>query len=353
MRTGGPRDFAWGAADAAGSVISSAKDMSLVLKTLLGTEKRFEKLLPSNVLDDMMRGQMIVPPEWIKSCGIVQPSGQRGDAVAAGLGLDISASVALTASQKDTYVEKNGDTNMHKARLGIFPGRKAGILLMSNLGGAMGGQLSALKWGALAILQGASAETATSIAMRSLNVTNFKDEQWIPGTTCTPCGSAGASRRCEPSSFPNPPFDTKGVEGRYTSLLFEGTPWILESGDENDLRINFGPCERCKLKFDQTSFAIQAPCSEVASHLPLSQWSNMRYEKRLANLKGRCSLAQFVLPPEISQAGISQKNRTVAFPWGCGGIPLPDGPSVYIFTNEGKGVLISLGGEAMFRADSD
>ena len=100
VRTGGPRDFAWGAADAAGSVISSAKDMSLVLKTLLGTEKRFEKLLPSNVLDDMMRGQMIVPPEWIKSCGIVQPSGQRGDAVAAGLGLDISASVALTASQK-------------------------------------------------------------------------------------------------------------------------------------------------------------------------------------------------------------------------------------------------------------
>ena len=31
VATGGPGDFAWGAADAAGSVISSAADMALVL----------------------------------------------------------------------------------------------------------------------------------------------------------------------------------------------------------------------------------------------------------------------------------------------------------------------------------
>ena len=43
------------------------------------------------------------------------------------------------------YAEKNGDTNMHKARLGLLPADGSAVLLLSNLGGSMGGELTALK----------------------------------------------------------------------------------------------------------------------------------------------------------------------------------------------------------------
>ena len=43
---------------------------------------------------------------------------------------------------------------MHKARMGLFPGAQQGALLLSNLGGSMGCQLTALKFGVLALLAG-------------------------------------------------------------------------------------------------------------------------------------------------------------------------------------------------------
>jgi hypothetical protein len=43
---------------------------------------------------------------------------------------------------------------MHKARLGLLPAQGAGALLLSNLGGSMGCQLTALKFGVLALLAG-------------------------------------------------------------------------------------------------------------------------------------------------------------------------------------------------------
>jgi CubicO group peptidase (beta-lactamase class C family) len=52
VRTGGASDFAWGAADPAGSVISSVRDMSRVLNMLLGVTT--SPLLHPSVLREMM-----------------------------------------------------------------------------------------------------------------------------------------------------------------------------------------------------------------------------------------------------------------------------------------------------------
>ena len=67
----GPRDFAWGAADAAGSVVSSASDMSIVLRMLMGIQTGAnDQLISPKILGEIMTGQMVVPNSWMKECGI-------------------------------------------------------------------------------------------------------------------------------------------------------------------------------------------------------------------------------------------------------------------------------------------
>ena len=43
---------------------------------------------------------------------------------------------------------------MHKARLGLLPELGSAVLLLGNLGGSAGGPLTAMKFGALAIIAG-------------------------------------------------------------------------------------------------------------------------------------------------------------------------------------------------------
>lgn len=50
-----------------------------------------------------------------------------------------------------------------------------------------------------------------------------------------------------------------------------------------------------------------------------------------------------------SNTGVSASKGTVAFPWGCGYIPLPDGPSLYTIAHEELGVAVSENGELLWR----
>lgn len=191
LATGNATSYAWGAADAAGSVISSANDMAKIMRILLNATRKtsvaaqsMDVISSSNsfssrpvfiedsssgvlshaLVSELMQGQMVVPTSWMKECGIATAGySDVGRGNAAGLGFDIASeispflspdSVADSKTQLQPYVEKNGDTNMHKARMGLLPALHAGCLFLSNLGGSMGCQLTALKFGALALLAG-------------------------------------------------------------------------------------------------------------------------------------------------------------------------------------------------------
>merc|ERR1712060_826040 len=54
----------------------------------------------------------------------------------------------------------------------------------------------------------------------------------------------------------------------------------------------------------------------------------------LERQSGLCSLAEFRIPAEVAAAGISSKRNTVAFPWACGGFPLPDAMPLYLIVTE-------------------
>ena len=62
VATGGPAEFAWGAADAAGSVISSAADMTDVIHLLLGVggvgPVSSDPLISRAVVEELMTGQV-------------------------------------------------------------------------------------------------------------------------------------------------------------------------------------------------------------------------------------------------------------------------------------------------------
>ena len=161
LATGGPADYAWGAADAAGSVISSVRDMAEVIN-LLVNRSTSSPLLPRELLDTLMSGEMVVSEAWMRECGIATAGySSTGRGNAAGLGFDIACEISpLLSAEPDPsalsqpYAEKNGDTNMHKARMGLLTAAGSGTLLLSNLGGSMGCQLTALKFGVLALLAG-------------------------------------------------------------------------------------------------------------------------------------------------------------------------------------------------------
>lgn len=174
VRTGDADDFAWGAADAAGSVISSARDMAKVMSLLLRPSGAAGFLSDSTVAE-LLSPQMLLPASFLESSGVASSTDlQIGQAYAAGLGFDIVGRVMADADGRQLrYAEKNGDTEMHKARLGLFLERDQGILLLSNLGGAVGGQLSALKFGCLKLIAGGDEAAADGVAYDVLDNTDF------------------------------------------------------------------------------------------------------------------------------------------------------------------------------------
>lgn len=361
VQTGKPNDFAWGAADAAGSVISSVSDMEIVLGLMLNRGPTvYNNIFARPVLDYIQKGQMAVPERWMEECGVNASNHGVGQGAAAGLGFDLASNVAVNLdpsshSEQVPYVEKNGDTNMHKARLGLLPATGAGVLLISNLGGSMGGQLTALKWGILSMLAGYDEPVANRAVDNALATTNFLDYQWKPGSTCNACNRAEISGPCSPAHMPAAPFRPRDVAGLYNGAMFGRAGVSLQDSSEaeNRLSMTLGPCNNCALSFSPTSFAlVNHSCSEVAESIPLSPWARAKYEGKLAALGEGCSLAEYILSPEVAAAGISTKNGTVAFPWGCGAFPLPDGISVFVASKnaaEGSPALLSILGEAAWR----
>ena len=389
--TGGPNDYAWGAADAAGSVISCAADMAVILGLLLGT--RSSKLLHPRVIDEMLTGQMTVPNAWMQTCGVpgwnreagtsgggaggnggggeASSSGifhpfehTAGKSAAAGLGFDLVSDL-FVGGRRRPYAEKNGDTNMHKARLGMLPADGSAVLLLSNLGGSMGGPLTALKFGALAILGGERADGAERAAATALNTTRFWTAQWDPETTCTACNRSGASGPCAPSGFSAPPLPASSFVGTFgrgsyakqlTLAASTGTPGSGSDGSgagdgSVGLTLSFGPMHLSPLRFSNLSLVLHATrCAEVSKALTrlaaVAPWGRASLE-RLAALPGNCSLTERVVPAEIQAVGVSASEGRVAFPWGCGLVPLPDGPSLYAVSHAGRGVLVAFLGEVM------
>ena len=95
--TGGATSYAWGAADAAGSVISSASDMATILNLLLG--RTSSPLLPRRVLDEIMTGHMVVDEDWMRECGVATDGySTTGRGNAAGLGFDLACEVSTMLS---------------------------------------------------------------------------------------------------------------------------------------------------------------------------------------------------------------------------------------------------------------
>ena len=379
VSTGGPADFGWGAADAAGSVISSAADMGRVIALLLGSAS--SPVLSRAALQTMQSGQMVTPPSWLQGCGVpgwdvhmdpsARPAGRAAShaprahasalrrylalahstllrrQAAAGFGFDLVTELRL-GGRDEPYAEKNGDTDMHKARLGLLPAAGQGVLLLSNLGGSMGGPLTALKFGVLAILAGGTADDADAAAAVALNTTGFWSEQWAPETTCTPCGRSGASGACMPGGRSAPPLPASAFVGAYGTAAYGPSLLTLGAAADGGLLLSVGPVASAPLSFSNTSMYLEQPCKQLGATLELflEVWS-LGAARRVAALLGTCSLAEFVLPPEIPAAGVSASGGTVAFPWGCGPVPLPDGPSIYVVSHDGRGVLAVLMGEAL------
>lgn len=345
VRTGGASDFAWGAADPAGSVISSVRDMSRVLNMLLGVTT--SPLLHPSVLREMMTGQMVTPRSWLAGCGVAGWTGPdahtAGHVASVGLGFDLVMEIEL-AGKRVAYAEKNGDTDMHKARLGLLPELNASVLLLSNLGGSVGGPLTALKFGALALLVGGTAADADAAAALALNTTAFWTEQWPGMSTCTDCGTAGErAAPCLPAGLDVPPLPASQWAGEYGTAAYGARVLNLTAADDGEhLLLSFGPSARAALTFSNTSRVAQHDgCAAVADLLRplLPPWSAPEVSASLSALEGQCSLAEWVLPPEAIDAGISVAKGTAAFPWACGPFPLPDGPSIYVVSHEGAGVL--------------
>lgn len=350
--TGGPTDFAYGAADAAGSVISSVRNMSVVMEILLGI--RSTPLLARPVLDEMLTGNMVVPADWMTSCGIEGWTGDKsmtaGNAAAAGLGFDLAGPVPVLGTLRP-YAEKNGDTNMHKARLGLFPGASPqGVLFLSNLGGSMGGPLSALKWGALTLLAGGSKEDADEAADRALNVTEFWTTQWPYMTTCNACRRSARAdgMPCTPGGQKTPPLPAAAWTGKFGTPAYGDSLLRLDAGETpGQLLLTLPPITRMPLSFSTTSAAMSGECSAIADKLVLSPW-NQGTKEFIAALASPCALAEWTIQPEIPAAGISEANKTVAFPWGCGMMALPDGQSMYVVSHAGKAVIVNFLGEALW-----
>merc|ERR1719491_2285133 len=140
-----------------------------------------------------------------------------GHSAAAGMGFDFVGEISLMGKHF-AYAEKSGDTNMHKARLGLLPELGAGVLLLSNLGGSVGGPLTAMKFGALVKLAGGTDADANAATDAALNASGFWESQWGPLTTCTQCAAAASSRQCSPSGLSTPPMPPASFAGEY------GTP---------------------------------------------------------------------------------------------------------------------------------
>ena len=104
------------------------------------------------------------------------------------------------------------------------------------------------------------------------------------------------------------------------------------------------------LTFSNASLAMSGSCAEVAKSAErlASSWGRDAL-RGFASRAGSCAIAEFIIAPEAPRAGVSVHHGSVSFPWGCGAVPLPDGPSLYALSNEGRGVAVIVMGEVLDR----
>eukprot|EP00658_Telonema_sp_P-2_P050636 TRINITY_DN3865_c0_g1_i1.p1 TRINITY_DN3865_c0_g1~~TRINITY_DN3865_c0_g1_i1.p1 ORF type:complete len:138 (-),score=29.34 TRINITY_DN3865_c0_g1_i1:292-705(-) len=135
------------------------------------------------------------------------------------------------------------------------------------------------------------------------------------------------------------------VEGSYSKY---GTAIQLAAAGEQ-LMASVGPVAQQLLIFSNASMVLHGRCSEVArTVLELAPaWESGEVRRRLTG--GECTLLQYILHPEIPAAGVSAKNQTIAFPWGCGNyMPMPDGASIGVLAQDGKGTLVLWAGAVLW-----
>ena len=78
---------------------------------------------------------------------------------------------------------------MHKARLGLLPELRSAVLLLGNLGGSAGGPLTAMKFGALAIIAGLSRAAVCNMSTMMSSVSHL-----AASTAQTGCSEGGCLR---------------------------------------------------------------------------------------------------------------------------------------------------------------
>mmetsp|Transcript_44513 Transcript_44513/g.141754 ORF Transcript_44513/g.141754 Transcript_44513/m.141754 type:complete len:657 (-) Transcript_44513:76-2046(-) len=341
-RTGRTGTFAWGAADAAGSVLSSASDMSRMMSLLLGAGTSGEQaplgvpqVVRKGTLKEMMSAQMLVPPSW--AAGLGMPGWTRdprpGVAFAAGLGFDLvgqfPSTSSATALRGLSYAEKNGDTAMHKARIGLLLDAGIGVMLMSNLGGEVGGQLTALKFGALALAAGATDQEASDVLEQTMQTTSFWSQHFAPAATCTPCKSVlGDSAICAPGNLSRPPVELDVLAGMFGDDFY-GPAVLGLSVQAGSLAAHLGPVHAV-LDFGAHHTVIRESCTALAKRLPPAVGAD------ISRSTGLCVMVEFRIPSEIPAAGISMLNHTIAFPWGCGTVPLPTAMPIYVIVSKSQ-----------------
>lgn len=337
VRTGPQGSWALGAADAAGSVLSSVADLARVMALLLSVglpEKSFARAVPQVVskatLKEMMSAQMVTTGTWSSVLGMPSPTTESvpSAALAAGLGFDIvgqfPAGSGAAVMRGRAYAEKNGDTVMHKARLGLLLDEGIGVILLSNLGGSVGDQLTALKFGLLSLAAGSTEKEADDVLEQTLDVSDFWNQNFRPTATCTSCGTVlSDSALCIPGNATQPPEPLARFAGVFGDDL-HGKDALHLTAAGGRLEVRLGPL-KTKLEFGPSHTVVAEPCVALAQRLP------PHIAVALDGVAGWCHLVEFRLPGDLpAETGTSELNGTIAFPWGCGLQPLPTTMPIYV-----------------------
>ncbi|KAK3284104.1 hypothetical protein CYMTET_8230 [Cymbomonas tetramitiformis] len=310
---------------AAGSMVSCTKDFSQMMKLLLRKvpNPAVPEVVRQETLHLIQAGHEIAPDSWLQQGGLDWKP-QAAEAVMVGYGFDYVGNLF----HGEQYIDKSGDTGLHKTRFGALPKSGLAVLVFGNLGGSVGGPLTALKFGLLAMLSGHDGDAQVN---RSLALTNY-EEQLSQQLTCNECGrSQGREVVCSPSNLSTLPLKKKAYVGEYSDG-FGGLLRVFEHSEASKrhfadtsvgLYLSLGPVDSLPLQFGTKAHFANSSCAEFAKAISnsLPFWSTAL--SGLEHLPGWCTLTQFTLPEEILAAGVSKAARTTAFPWGAYFFPDP------------------------------
>jgi CubicO group peptidase (beta-lactamase class C family) len=332
ISTNATHNASWPHRLASGSMVSCVHDFGKLLELLLqpAGEGAAAIGVTAQTLQTMQAGQMIAEPDWATGGGLPwAPTPAR--AVMVGYGLDLTGDLF----QGERYFDKSGDTGLHKARMGALPARRSGVFILGNLGGSVGGELTALKFGLVALLTGRDAKAASAQVSQSLDLTGYL--KVLPTLLeCNQCGRRnGSDPLCAPAGLAGAPLGEEAYQGVYSNEFAGQIRIALGQGQGRgqNLHIWFGPMGGLPLSFDRTSAFVNTSCAGLASTLQskLPPWSPLA--SGIAQLDGWCTLTQFVVQPEVPMVGTSVTAQLTSFPWGAG---LPDPYQAWFISHRGQ-----------------